>query len=131
MKMQGVFSKIIAGEIPSYKVYEDEYCFAFLDINPNAVGHTLCVTKKVVDKVFELSEKEYNLLMQFSRKVALAIGKAIPCNRVGMSIIGLEVPHVHVHLIPLQSMKDVTFQKKVILTPEEFKATAAKIRDHF
>ena len=131
MKMQGVFSKIIAGDIPSYKVYEDEYCFAFLDINPNAVGHTLCVTKKEVDKVFELSEKEYNLLMQFSRKVALAIGKAIPCKRVGMSIIGLEVPHVHVHLIPLQSMKDVTFQKKVSLTPEEFKATAAKIRDHF
>ena len=129
--MQGVFSKIIAGDIPSYKVYEDEYCFAFLDINPNAVGHTLCVTKKEVDKVFELSEKEYNLLMQFSRKVALAIGKAIPCKRVGMSIIGLEVPHVHVHLIPLQSMKDVTFQKKVSLTPEEFKATAAKIRDHF
>lgn len=131
MKMQGVFSKIIAGEIPSYKVYEDEYCFAFLDINPNAVGHTLCVTKKEVDKVFELSEKEYNLLMQFSRKVALAISKAIPCKRVGMSIIGLEVPHVHVHLIPLQSMKDATFQKKVILTTEEFKATAAKIRDHF
>jgi len=129
--MQGVFSKIIAGDIPSYKVYEDKYCFAFLDINPNALGHTLCVTKKEVDKVFELSEKEYNLLMQFSRKVALAIGKAIPCNRVGMSIIGLEVPHVHVHLIPLQSMKDATFQKKVILTPEEFKATAAKIRDHF
>ena len=129
--MQGVFSKIIAGDIPSYKVYEDEYCFAFLDINPNALGHTLCVTKKEVDKVFELSEKEYNLLMQFSRKVALAIGKAIPCKRVGMSIIGLEVPHVHVHLIPLQSMKDVTFQKKVSLTPEEFKATAAKIRDHF
>ena len=129
--MQGVFSKIIAGEIPSYKVNEDEYCFAFLDINPNAVGHTLCVTKKEVDKVFELSEKEYNLLMQFSRKVALAIGKAIPCKRVGMSIIGLEVPHVHVHLIPLQSMKDATFQKKVILTTEEFKATAAKIRDHF
>ena len=131
MKMQGVFSKIIAGDIPSYKVHEDEYCFAFLDINPNAVGHTLCVTKKEVDKVFELSEKEYNLLMQFSRKVALAIGKAIPCKRVGMSIIGLEVPHVHVHLIPLQSMKDATFQKKVSLTPEEFKATAAKIRDHF
>ena len=129
--MQGVFSKIIAGEIPSFKVYEAEYCFAFLDINPNAVGHTLCVTKKEVDKVFELSEKEYNLLMQFSRKVALAIGKAIPCKRVGMSIIGLEVPHVHVHLIPLQSMKDATFQKKVTLTPEEFKATAAKIRDHF
>ena len=131
MNMQGVFSKIIAGDIPSYKVYEDEYCFAFLDINPNALGHTLCITKNEVDKVFELSEKEYNLLMQFSRKVALAIGKAIPCKRVGMSIIGLEVPHVHVHLIPLQSMKDATFQKKVSLTPEEFKATAAKIRDHF
>ena len=129
--MQGVFSKIIAGDIPSYKVYEDEYCFAFLDNNPNAVGHTLCVTKNEVDKLFDLSEKDYNLLMQFSRKVALALGKAISCKRVGMSVIGLEVPHVHVHLIPLQSMKDATFQKKVILTPEEFKATAAKIRDHF
>ena len=127
--MAGIFSKIITGEIPSYKVYEDKNCYAFLDINPNALGHTLCITKKEVNKIFDLSEKDYNLLMQFSRKVALAIGKAIPCKRVGMSVIGLEVPHVHVHLIPLQSMEDATFQKKVSLTKEEFKATAAKIQD--
>ena len=126
--MPSVFSKIINGEIPSYKVYEDENCFAFLDINPNAIGHTLCVTKKEVDKVFELSDKDYNLLMQFSRKVALGIGKAIQCKRVGMSVIGLEVPHVHVHLIPLQKMEDASFQKKVNLTSEEFKATALKIQ---
>ena len=127
--MAVIFSKIIAGEIPSYKVYEDENCYAFLDINPNALGHTLCVTKKEVNKIFGLSEKDYNLLMQFSRKVALAIGKAIPCKRVGMSVIGLEVPHVHVHLIPLQAMEDATFKKKVSLTPEEFQATAVKIQD--
>lgn len=128
--MPSIFSKIIAGEISSFKVYEDENCYAFLDINPNAVGHTLCVTKKEVDKVFDLSDNDYDLLMQFSRKVALAIGKAIPCKRVGMSIIGLEVPHVHVHLIPLQAMEDATFQKKVSLTSEEFKATAAKIQNY-
>lgn len=127
--MPGIFSKIIAGEIPSYKVYEDENCYAFLDINPNAVGHTLCVTKKEVDKIFDLMEADYNQLMQFSRKVALAIGKAIPCKRVGMSVIGLEVPHVHVHLIPLKSMEDATFRKKVSLSPEEFQATATKIQD--
>ncbi len=128
--MAGIFSKIIAGEIPSYKVYEDENCFAFLDINPNALGHTLCVTKKEVDKIFDLSEEDYSQLMQFSRKVALAMDKAIPCKRVGMSVIGLEVPHVHVHLIPLQAMEDATFQKKVSLSPEEFQATAAKIQEY-
>jgi histidine triad (HIT) family protein len=127
--MPSLFAKIIAGEIPSYKVYEDENCFALLDVNPNAVGHTLCVTKKEVDQVFDLSEEDYNSLMQFSRKVALAIGKAIPCKRIGMSVIGLEVPHVHVHLIPLQAMEDATFQKKVSLTSKEFQATVAKIQD--
>ena len=128
--MQGVFSKIIAGQIPSYKVFEDENCYAFLDINPNAVGHTLCVTKKEVDKLFDLLDQDYNYLMQFSRKVAVAIQKAIPCRRVGMSVIGLEVPHVHVHLIPLNAMEDATFQKKVSLTPSEFQATAIKIQEY-
>jgi histidine triad (HIT) family protein len=127
--MPSLFAKIITGEIPSYKVYEDENCFAFLDINPNAIGHTLCVSKKEVDQVFDLSEDDYNSLMQFSRKIALAIDKAIPCKRVGMSVIGLEVPHVHIHLIPLQAMEDATFQKKVTLTPEQFQATAVKIQD--
>ena len=127
--MASIFSKIIAGEIPSYKIYEDENYFAFLDINPNALGHTLCVTKKEIDKIFDLSDNDYNLLMQFSRKVALAISKAIPCKRVGMSVIGLEVPHVHVHLIPLNAMEDATFQSKVRLTPEEFQSTAVKIQN--
>ena len=128
--MPGIFSKIIAGEIPCYKVHEDENCYAFLDINPNSVGHTLCVIKKEVDKIFDLSEQDYNHLMQFSRKVAVAVQKAIPCRRVGMSIIGLEVPHVHVHLIPLNTMQDATFQKKVSLTHEEFAATATKIQEY-
>ena len=127
--MASIFSKIIAGEIPSYKIYEYENYFAFLDINPNALGHTLCVTKKEIDKIFDLSDNDYNLLMQFSRKVALAISKAIPCKRVGMSVIGLEVPHVHVHLIPLNAMEDATFQSKVRLTPEEFQSTAVKIQN--
>mgnify|MGYP001158382278 FL=1 len=128
--MPGIFSKIIAGEIPCYKVHEDENCYAFLDINPNTVGHTLCVIKKEVDKILDLSEQDYNHLMQFSRKVAVAVQKAIPCKRVGMSIIGLEVPHVHVHLIPLNTMQDATFQKKVSLTPDEFAATATKIQEY-
>ncbi|MBT3443563.1 MAG: HIT family protein [Flavobacteriaceae bacterium] len=127
--MSSIFSKIIAGKIPSYKIYEDDKHYAFLDINPNAVGHTLCVPKKEVDKIFDLSEKDYNDLMEFSRKVALAIKKSIPCKRVGMSVIGLDVPHVHVHLIPLQSMEEATFQKKVKLTPETFQATAIKIQN--
>jgi len=127
--MSSIFSKIIAGKIPSYKIFEDDKHYAFLDINPNAVGHTLCVPKKEVDKIFDLSEKDYNDLMEFSRKVALAIKKSIPCKRVGMSVIGLEVPHVHVHLIPLQSMEEATFQKKVKLTPETFQVTAIKIQN--
>ena len=128
--MAGIFSKIIAGEIPSYKVYEDDKHYAFLDINPNAVGHTLCVPKKEVDKIFDLSEEDYKELMLFSRTVAHAIAKAIPCNRVGITVIGLEVPHAHVHLIPLHSMEDATFQKKVSLTSEAFHATANKIREY-
>ncbi len=128
--MPSIFSKIIAGEIPCYKVHEDENCYAFLDINPNTVGHTLCVIKKEVDKIFDLSEQDYNYLMQFSRKVAVAVQKAIPCKRVGMSIIGLEVPHVHVHLIPLNTMQDATFLKKVNPTPDEFAATATKIQEY-
>jgi histidine triad (HIT) family protein len=127
--MSSIFSKIIAGKIPSYKIYEDDKHYAFLDINPNAIGHTLCVPKKEVDKIFDLSEKDYNDLMEFSRKVALAIKKSITCKRVGMSVIGLDVPHVHVHLIPLQSMEEATFQKKVKLTPETFQATAIKIQN--
>ena len=129
--MAGIFSKIIAGDIPSYKVYEDDEHYAFLDINPNAVGHTLCVPKKEVNKIFDLSKKDFNKLMDFSRIVAIAIEKAIPCDRVGMSVIGLEVPHAHVHLIPLKKMEDATFQKKVSQSPERLKKTASKIRKYF
>ena len=129
--MSSIFSKIIAGEIPCYKVAEDDNHLAFLDINPNAVGHTLCIPKKETDKLFDLPESEYTALLQFSRKVALALEKAVPCNRVGLSVIGLEVPHVHVHLIPLQSMSDASFKNKVSQTPQEFVKTAQSINAHF
>lgn len=129
--MRSVFSKIITGEIPSHKVFEDKYCFAFLDINPNAKGHVLCVPKKQIDKIFDLKELDYNRLMTFSRKVALALRKAISCKRVGIMVIGLEVPHVHVHLIPLNEMEDVSFKKKIELTDKEFKEIAQKIRESF
>lgn len=102
--------------------------FAFLDINPNAKGHTLCVPKKEVNKILDLDEATYMALMAFSRKVGKALEKAIECKRVGMTVIGLEVPHVHVHLIPLNEMKDATFQSKVSFTEEEFIAIADKIK---
>jgi histidine triad (HIT) family protein len=129
--MKTLFSKIISGEIPSYKVAEDQNCYAFLDINPNTKGHVLCVPKVAIDKVFDLPEDTYNQLMSFSRKVALAIGQAIDCKRVGMTVIGLEVPHAHVHLIPLQSMEDATFQKRIQLTVDEMEVTAKAIATYF
>jgi len=126
--MPSIFTKIINGEIPCYKIAEDERFFAFLDINPNAKGHTLCVTKKEVDKILDLDEETYMGLMAFSRKVGKAIEAAIPCQRVGMTVIGLEVPHVHVHLIPLNSMSNATFQSKVSMSEEEFEKVAESIR---
>ena len=128
--MASIFTRIIAGEIPSYKVAETEDYFAFLDINPNSKGHTLCIPKKEVDKIFDLDEATYSGLMEFSRRVAIAIEKAIPCERVGMSVIGLEVPHVHVHLIPLHTMENARFTHKEKLTSEEFEATAQKIASY-
>jgi histidine triad (HIT) family protein len=127
--IMSIFTKIIKGEIPSYKVAENDQFYAFLDINPNAKGHTLVVPKKEVNKLFDLDEETYNELMSFSRKIALAIEKVVPCNRIGMSVIGLEVPHVHVHLIPLQAMEDIQFIKKVKLLPEEFEAVANSISE--
>ena len=126
--MASIFTKIINGEIPCYKIAEEEHFFAFLDINPNAKGHTLCIPKKEVDKIMDLDAETYMGLMAFSRRVGLAIEKAMDCQRVGMSVIGLEVPHVHVHLIPLQTMADATFQTKVSLTEAEFLQTAAAIQ---
>ena len=122
-----IFSKIISGELPAYKVAEDEQHLAFLDINPNAKGHTLCIPKKETNKLFDLSKAEYTTLMHFSRKVALGLEKAVPCQRIGMTVIGLEVPHVHVHLIPLQFMADATFGKKEGFSSEEMKTLAKNI----
>ena len=125
--MASIFTKIINGEISCYKVAEDDQFIAFLDINPNAKGHTLCVPKEETNKIFDMGEQQYLKLMQFSRRVALALEKTISCKRVGMSVIGLEVPHVHVHLIPLNDMKEMTFQNKVSLTETEFTALAKEI----
>ncbi len=128
--MASIFTKIIKGEIPCYKVAEDENFIAFLDINPNAKGHTLCVPKEEVDKIFDLKEDTYLNLMQFSRKVAKALEKTVSCERIGMAVIGLEVPHVHVHLIPINEMKEMTFAHKVAMTPEEFSNLAAAIQEN-
>ncbi|MFV0541456.1 MAG: HIT family protein [Aestuariibaculum sp.] len=126
--MASIFTKIINGEIPCYKIAETNDFFAFLDVNPNSKGHTLCIPKKEVDKIFDLDEATYIGLMQFSRRVALAIEKAVPCKRVGVSVIGLEVPHVHVHLIPLHNMDDARFIKKDKLTQAEFIEMANAIK---
>ncbi|HLT64858.1 MAG TPA: HIT family protein [Flavobacterium sp.] len=126
-----IFTKIINGEIPCYKVAENDDFIAFLDINPNAKGHTLCVPKKEIDKIFEMEKNHYSQLMDFSYDVAKSIEKAIPCKRVGMAVVGLEVPHVHVHLIPLQDMDDMRFQRKATLTKEEFEEIAQSIAKHF
>jgi len=125
--MSSIFTKIISGEIPSYKIAENDDFFVFLDINPNAIGHTLVVPKKEVNRLFELDDATYTALMIYSKKIAVGLEKAIDCKRIGMTVIGLEVPHVHVHLIPLNSMEDATFGKKVSMKPAEFEALAAKI----
>ena len=125
--MPSIFTKIVNKEIHCYKVAETEKFLAFLDVNPNTIGHTLCIPKKEVNKIFDLDQPTYLELMDFSRTVALAIEKAIDCKRVGMTVIGLEVPHVHVHLIPLNCMEDAQFIKKATLLPEEFETLAKKI----
>jgi len=129
--MATIFTKIIKGELPSYKVAETDKFYAFLDIEPNTKGHTLCVPKQEVDRVWDLDEETYMELMAFSRKVALAIEKTIACDRVGLAVVGLEVPHVHVHLIPLHEMKDIDFKQVTDLSEEEFKVTAQTIGENF
>lgn len=128
--MPTVFTKIVNGEIPAYKVAETDQYLAFLDVNPNAKGHTLCIPKQEIDKIFDMEEEHYLGLMQFARKVAKAIEKTVPCKRVGIAVVGLEVPHVHVHLIPLHDMDDMRFQRKVTLTQEEFEHLAQAIQQH-
>lgn len=128
--MASVFSKIITGELPSYKVAETDEFLAFLDINPNAKGHTLCIPKEEINKIFEMEPALYGRLMEFSRKVAVSLERTIPCKRVGMAVIGLEVPHVHVHLIPLNAMGDMNFGNKLSFSKEELEETAAAIKEN-
>jgi len=128
--MASIFTKIISGEIPSYKIHEDENYLAFLDINPNALGHTLCIPKKEIDQIFDLDDQTLTGLMIFSKKVARAIKKAVVCKRVGISVIGLEVPHVHVHLIPINNMDDMSFETKIHLKQDEFTEIMKKIKSY-
>jgi histidine triad (HIT) family protein len=126
--MATIFTKIINGEIPCYKIAEDENYLAFLDIMPLAEGHVLVIPKKEVDYIFDLSDEQLSGLMLFAKKIAPAIAQACPCRRVGVSVIGLEVPHAHVHLIPLNSMNDINFtREKLKPSAEELKATAERI----
>ena len=128
--MSSIFTKIIRGEIPCYKVDETEDCLAFLDINPNSYGHTLCILKKEVDYIFDLSDEEYLSLMKFSKRVALAIKKSVDCKRVAMSVVGLEVPHVHVHLIPINNMNDLNFSNNLGLEKISFEQVCNKIKSN-
>lgn len=130
--MSSIFTKIINGDIPSYKVAEDESFYAFLDINLNAKGHTLVIPKKEVDKLFDLDSKTYIGLMQFAHKVAKALEKTISCNRIGMSVVGLEVPHAHVHLIPINRVSDINFtSKKIKMQHNDFVELAKAISNNF
>ena len=127
--MATIFSRIIAGEIPCYKVAENDKFFAFLDINPLVKGHTLVIPKQEADYIFDLNDEDLAAMHVFAKKVALAIGKAFPCKKVGEAVLGLEVPHAHIHLIPMQNEKDMLFSNpKLKLTDEEFKAVAESIR---
>lgn len=126
--MASIFTKIINGDIPSYKIYEDEKCYAFLDVFPLAHGHTLVVPKEEIDYVFDLPDDLLAHLHTVSKKVAHAIGKAFPCEKVGMSVIGLEVPHAHIHLIPMNQVSDMDFSRpKLELTKEEFEEAQKRI----
>ncbi len=126
--MSSIFTKIVNGEIPSYKIAEDDNYLAFLDVNPNAKGHTLCIPKQEIDKIFDMDDELYLGLMKFSKKIAIALEKTVPCKRVGMAVVGLEVPHAHVHLIPLNEMDEMRFHNKVSLSKEEFEALAKSIQ---
>jgi len=126
--MASIFTKIVNGEIPAYKIAEDDNFLAFLDVNPNAKGHTLCIPKQEIDKIFDIEDEMYLGLLKFSKKIAIALEKTVPCKRVGMAVVGLEVPHAHVHLIPLNEMDEMRFINKVSLTKDEFEALAKSIQ---
>ena len=125
-----VFTKIINNEIPSYKLAEDDNFIAFLDVNPNAKGHTLCVPKVEINKIFDIENDLYSGLMLFSKKIAIALEKSVACKRIGMAVIGLEVPHAHVHLIPLNDMDEMRFLNKVAMTKAEFEDLVLKIKSN-
>ena len=126
--MPSIFTRIINGEIPSCTIAEDAHCYAFLDINPNAIGHTLCVPKQEVDKLFDLDDPTYEHLMQFAKRIAIALEQAVPCKRVGMAVVGLEVPHAHVHLIPINEMHEMSFQTKVKMQENDMISLVEKIK---
>jgi len=127
--MATLFTRIIKGEIPSYKIAEDDRYYAFLDINPLKAGHTLVVTKQETDYIFDLDDEQLKGMIVFSKKVAAAIKAAFPCNRIGIAVLGLEIPHTHIHLVPMDSMEDVNFRNpKLKFTPEEYREIAEKIR---
>lgn len=128
--MSTVFTKIINGDIPSYKIAENEYCYAFLDIFPLQLGHCLVVPKIEVDQLYELDSTYFSELMNFSKQIARAMKLALSCNRIGSAVIGLEVPHAHIHLIPINNMDDMNFSnEKLNLSSEEFESIAKKIRE--
>ena len=128
--MSSIFTKILRGELPCHKIDETDDCFAFLDINPNSKGHTLCILKKEIDYIFDLSSEDYQKLMNFSRKIAIVLKKSVNCKRIALSVVGLEVPHVHVHLIPLESMSDMNFGRSIKLDDNEFKSIVEKIKSN-
>ena len=129
--MSSIFSKIVSGEIPSFKIMEDQHHLAFLDVFPLAKGHVLVIPKQEVDSIFDLSDQDYTELWLFAKRTAKALEIAIPCKRVGIAVIGLEVPHAHIHILPLQSVEDINFSKpKLTVSTDEMQAIAAKIRVH-
>jgi histidine triad (HIT) family protein len=128
--MASIFTKIINGEIPCYKIAENEHCLAFLDIMPRKKGHTLVIPKREVDQLFDLSDAEYTELMKFTKQIAIAVKSSVPCKRVGVAVIGLEVPHAHIHLIPLENSEDMVFKHPHIhVEPEEMKMIAKRISE--
>ncbi|EJF08846.1 MULTISPECIES: HIT family protein [Pontibacter] len=126
-----IFTKIVKGEIPAYKIAEDDRYLAFLDVFPTTKGHTLVIPKQQIDYLFDLDDELYLGLMAFAKKVAAAVEKAVPCKRIGVAVVGLEVPHAHVHLIPLNKMADMNFANKQKFSKEEFEEVAEKIRKEY
>ena len=128
--MSSIFSKIVKGEIPCFKIDENDKCLAFLDINPNSFGHTLCILKREEDYIFDLDDDEYMLLMNFSKKIAKALEKSVTCERIAMSVVGLDVPHVHIHLIPINTMQDLNFSNNLNLEKDSFEEVCNKIKSN-